>query len=302
MKYLKWVEKNCCSLEGKNIIVTGANSGIGLELTKYLCYLGAHVIMACRSINRAENAKATILKDIPNASLEIMEYDQSDTKSIETFYSKYLEKYNSLFALVNNAGIYHPAKDSKASNGYPLTIMTNYLGGYYLSKLFLPLLEKNDDSRLVFECSIAANFNKFKSLDFLSKSMKNTNIEYNLSKLAIGKGFCYLANQGYNTKVLMAHPGIASTNIFSSKGNSFARWFKWLATKLLPIFVHSTAKASLGLLKCVANKTIKNGTYLGPRGLLHIGGYPKTIKPSRYFQKNNDQLILETEDIISKLK
>ena len=51
-----------------------------------------------------------------------------------------------------------------------------------------------------------------------------------------------------------------------------------------------------------APETIKNGTYLGPRGLFHIGGYPKTIKPSRYFQKNNAQLILETEDIISKLK
>ena len=100
----------------------------------------------------------------------------------------------------------------------------------------------------------------------------------------------------------MAHPGVASTNVVSSKGNSVARWFKWLATKLLPIFVHSTAKASLGLLKCVANKSIKNGTYLGPRGLFHIGGYPKAIKPSRYFQINNAQLILETEDIISKLK
>ena len=111
-----------------------------------------------------------------------------------------------MFALVNNAGIYHPAKNSKASNGYPLTIMTNYLGGYCLSKLFLPLLEKNDDSRLIFECSIAANFNKFKSLDFLSKSMKNTNIEYNLSKLAIGKAFCYLANQGYVT-IINDHRG-----------------------------------------------------------------------------------------------
>ena len=246
--------------------------------------------------------KRKALTSFLNTDLSLEEINDEMAKIVEDRYSKYLEKYNSLFALVNNAGIYHPAKDSKASNGYPLTIMTNYLGGYYLSKLFLPLLEKNDDSRLVFECSIAANFNKFKSLDFLSKSMKNTNIEYNLSKLAIGKEFCYLANQGYNTKVLMAHPGIASTNIFSSKGNSFARWFKWLATKLLPIFVHSTAKASLGLLKCVANKTIKNGTYLGPRGLFHIGGYPKTIKPSRYFQKNNAQLILETEDIISKLK
>ncbi|MGM9857929.1 MAG: SDR family NAD(P)-dependent oxidoreductase [Bacilli bacterium] len=302
MKYLKWVNKNCSSLAGKNVIVTGANSGIGLELTKYLCFLGAHVIMACRSLSRAETAKNKILEEVPNASLEIMEYDQSDSKSIENFHSNFCQKYDTLYALVNNAGIYHPAKNSKASNGYPLTIMTNYLGGYYLSQLLLPMLEKNEDSRLIFECSLAANFNKYKNLEFLSSSMKNTNIEYNLSKLAIGKAFYYIASQDHNTKVLMAHPGVASTNIFSSKGNSFARWFKWLATKLLPIFVHSTAKASLGLLKCVANKNIENGTYLGPRGLFHIGGYPKVIKPSKYLRKNNDELITETENLILKLK
>ena len=305
MKYLRWVKKNCSSLEGKNIIVTGANSGIGLELTKYICYLGGHVIMACRSLQRAESAKSKVLEEVPNASLEILEYDQSSIESINNFYNTFKSKYTSLYALVNNAGIYHPAKDSKASNGYPLTIMTNFFGGYYLSKLLMPMLESNAGSRLIFESSIAATFNKFKNYDFLSNSLKDTNIEYNLSKLAIGKCYYYLCNQELKTKLYMAHPGISSTNIFSSKGNSFARWFKKLATTLLPIFVHCPAKASLGLLKCVANENIAQHVYLAPRGPFHISGFPKKIKPIKFMRKNNEEFIIEVNkhiDLMTEVK
>lgn len=305
MKYLKWVNKNCKRLDNKNIIVTGANSGIGYEAAKYFAYLGAHVIMACRSLERANSAKSQILEEIKDASIDVIEYDQSSLESIDKFVKEYTSKYKTLYALVNNAGIYHPATNSKASNGYPLTIMTNYLGSYYLTSKMLEYIKAQEECTILFECSIAANFTKVKDYNYLSQSLKNTNIEYNLSKTAVGKEFIYysdLLKDKKNIKVMMSHPGISSTNIFNSKGNTLAKWFKKLAKTLLPFFVHCPAKASLGLVKCVAGINATNNSYLGPRGLFELSGYPKQVRVSNYIKKDIDSFINETNKCIKQME
>ncbi len=305
MNYLKWINKNCISLIGKNVIVTGANSGIGFETSKVLAYLGANVIMACRSIEKANKAKELILTELPNAKIDIFKYDQSDINSINEFVKNFTNKYSSLFALVNNAGIYHPANGSKASNGYPLTIMTNFLGQYYLTRKLLPYIKKQEECRIVFETSIAANFSKLKGYDYLTKSLKNTNIEYNISKCAVAKGCLYLKDElkDYtNIKVLLSHPGISATNIFASKGNTFSKFFKKLALCILPFFVHKPAKACLGEVYCVANANITSGTFVGPRGLFKISGFPKKTKTSKFINNDIDGFINEVNKCMYNLE
>ena len=94
MKYKKWLDENISDLSNKNIIITGANSGIGFYTTLCLVYKGANVIMACRNLNKANKAKEDILKVVTNAKLDIIQLDLSDFNSIENFNKVLREKYS----------------------------------------------------------------------------------------------------------------------------------------------------------------------------------------------------------------
>jgi NAD(P)-dependent dehydrogenase (short-subunit alcohol dehydrogenase family) len=96
------------SQKGKIAIVTGANTGLGKEITIGLARKEVKVIMACRSIKKAEEAKTEIIKIIPNANIEIMELDLSSLKSVRNFAKSFSEKYKQLNFLIENAGIMIP--------------------------------------------------------------------------------------------------------------------------------------------------------------------------------------------------
>ena len=87
----------------KVAIVTGANSGVGLEVTKGLLKNGIHVVMACRNLEKANNAKEQILLDLPSSKLEVMIIDLSDFESVRTFAQNFKSKFQRLDILVNNA-------------------------------------------------------------------------------------------------------------------------------------------------------------------------------------------------------
>ena len=82
MRYLKYIDINVESQKGKVFVVTGATSGIGLEVSKQLAYKGAKVIMAVRNLAKANKIKEDILKEVKDADLEIMKFDQADFSSI----------------------------------------------------------------------------------------------------------------------------------------------------------------------------------------------------------------------------
>ena len=107
MKFKKYVDKLNIDLTDKTYIVTGANSGLGLETTKYLLYLNANVIMACRNKTKALNAESEIRTTISTGKIIIEEYDQSDIESIKNFAQKVIQSYK-IDGVVFNAGIYFP--------------------------------------------------------------------------------------------------------------------------------------------------------------------------------------------------
>ena len=89
--YTKYLDK-LESLEDKVVIVTGANSGLGYQTSLALAYKNARVIMACRNLEKAENAKNKILKLVPNAKIDICKYDQGSFESIEKLTYKLLNE------------------------------------------------------------------------------------------------------------------------------------------------------------------------------------------------------------------
>ena len=100
-----WTLNDMPDLKGKTIIVTGGNSGLGYESVKAFANKHADVILASRSLEKGENAKSEILKDIPNGRIDVIRLDLGDMESIKSFVSEFKKRYKNLDILLNNAGI-----------------------------------------------------------------------------------------------------------------------------------------------------------------------------------------------------
>jgi WW domain-containing oxidoreductase len=124
---------------GKNVIITGANSGMGYESAKALAKVGAHVILACRSESKAKEAIQKIKNEVPKASLEFVALDLVDFCSIEKFVKAL--KVDKVDLLVNNAGIM-TSEYTLTPQSHEITAGVNHFGHFYLTKLLLPLLLK----------------------------------------------------------------------------------------------------------------------------------------------------------------
>lgn len=112
--------------------VTGASSGLGFETTKELARKGAKVVMACRNPQKADTARKKIMNEIPDADLDVMILDLASQKSVADFADAFLEKYERLDTLVNNAGIM-AAPYSETVDGFENHFATNYLGHFALT-------------------------------------------------------------------------------------------------------------------------------------------------------------------------
>jgi NAD(P)-dependent dehydrogenase (short-subunit alcohol dehydrogenase family) len=122
-------------------LVTGANAGIGFEIVRGLAATGAHVVMACRDLAKAEAARAVLLKDAPGASLEILHVDLASQASIRAAAASFTERHPTLDVLVNNAAAVSQTRKTTA-DGIELTFATNVLGYHLLTSLLRPLLER----------------------------------------------------------------------------------------------------------------------------------------------------------------
>ncbi len=274
MKYLKYINKNIPSLKGKTFIVTGATSGIGLEVTKQLAYKEAKVIMAVRNLSKANKVKEDILKEVKDADIEIIKYDQADFSSIEEFANNI--KNNKYDGLILNAGIFHPTNNMTTVDGYPLTIGTNYLGAYYLAKCLSSSFEKGNIKRVVVTSSLVRVFGKTKHYEKYLLNVKNKpNRTYNISKRMNYNFAANLKAKYPNLEVVITHPGLARTNIIKADSSSFKSWFKFAGDKFLKIFANSAEKSAICTLLSASKDDINELDFIYPRGLLHAVGYPK---------------------------
>ena len=135
-----WLKENCnISLNGKTVLVTGANSGVGFKTAEISAYLGADVILACRNKERAEEARLNLISDYPESSISVIQLDLASLSSIEAFSEELVRNQVHIDVFVNNAGAFRqPGK--KTADGFDLVIGTNYIGTYYLSERLLPYL------------------------------------------------------------------------------------------------------------------------------------------------------------------
>ncbi|MEO2077613.1 MAG: oxidoreductase [Bacillus sp. (in: firmicutes)] len=279
------------TLEGKKIIITGANSGIGYEAAKALSKSGAEVVLAVRNEEKGKVAVESIFKEIPHAKVVVMRLDLADLTSVRDFVEEFKKRYDSLHILINNAGVMVPPY-GLTKDGFELQFGSNHLGHFALTGLLLPLLKNTPQSRVVSLSSIAhrgASID-FDNLDGLKgyKGMKF----YGQSKLANLLFAKELDNRlkehGLPTISLACHPGISSTNLFKIGKREAPGYLK----ALMKVFFQRAEMGALPTIYAATEPSLKGGEYIGPDGRGNRKGKPtiETPAPGVYNSETMKQL------------
>ncbi|KAG7389814.1 hypothetical protein PHYBOEH_007234 [Phytophthora boehmeriae] len=297
-----WDVSHIPSLTGKVAVVTGANSGIGFITALELARKQAQVVLACRSVERGHQAVNAIKSELGDAihSVEFMELDLSDLRSVQRFGETFVTKFERLDILVNNAGLLVPLQTHTAE-GLEMQFAVNHLGHFYLTSLLFELLKRGDEpSRVVTVSSLSHSWVKL-NLSKLARSRPDKSTyskEYATSKLA-NLLFTYELNRritaaGLAGKVLAvaAHPGIASSEIpLKVLAGHFPSWMQSFVRKLFEIshLGQPIERGALPSLFAATGVSVKSGDYFGPDGFLGIRGKcPKKIESSRASHSEED--------------
>ncbi len=263
-------------------IVTGANSGIGYETAHRLAARHAHVVMACRNLDKAETAKARILDDLPEAALDVMKLDLSSLASVHAFAEAFRARYERLDLLINNAGVMIPPY-STTEEGFELQFGTNHLGHFALTGLLLPLINQTPKARIVNVSSTAHRFGKI-DFDNLNAEMGYAKWPfYGQSKLAnllfTYELQRYLEAAGQTTISVAAHPGWTATNLQQHTG---------LAQFLNRFFAMTPEQGALPTLFAATASSVSGGAFYGPDGFYEIRGYPTQVRSN---QRSHDRAV-----------
>ena len=299
-KTKRWLNKNCnISLKGKTILVTGANSGVGFKTAEIAVYLGADVILACRSKDRAAEARLALLHDYPGASVTVMHLDLASLSSIETFAEELQSSKADIDTFVNNAGVFRQPGE-KTTDGFDLVIGTNYIGTYYLSERLLPYLSALPHEVVyVNTISIIHKIAKVDYEDFYYEREKryHTFPVYARSKLCLARYTYALAQQyaGSNVRILMNNPGMTITPMGL---NAFGNGCRRLAGIVGPLS-NSPEKSALSLAYILSHD-VPAGAIIGPNKGFGGWGYPEANRVGRRVREGAEELIRFTNREIEK--
>lgn len=275
---MPWTIADAPDLTGKRFVITGANSGLGLEATRHLVSKNASIVMACRNTQKGEEAAAGVRAKVPTASIDVMALDLSSLASIAAFAKALAAKYSVVDVLMNNAGVM-ALPFSKTADGFEMQIGTNHLGHFALTAQVLPLLEAAPAPRIVSVSSNAHLMGKIKLDDLNSEKSYSKWPAYGQSKLAnllfIYELERWLRKHGKKSIAVAAHPGYSSTNLQTAdamKQSSIGEWVMKLGNSL---FAQSAEMGSLPQVYAAVHPEVKGGQYFGPDGFMAQAGFPK---------------------------
>ncbi|MDA3816916.1 MAG: oxidoreductase [Prolixibacteraceae bacterium] len=276
----KWTFDNIPDLQGKTIIVTGGNSGLGYESVKAFAQNGAKVILACRNLEKGEKAKTEILQTRPKGEIMVMRVDLMDLDSVREFALQFKSKYSKLDVLLNNAGIM-ATPYFKTKDGFEAQLGTNHLGHFALTGLLLDVLNDTSGSRVVNVSSMAHKSGKmdFNDLMFEKGRKFKTMKAYGQSKLA-NLLFTYELQRYFESKnidsiAVAAHPGGSNTRLASHLEDS---GFMKMISRVVRGVMQDAAKGALPQIRASVDSNVKGGEYYGPGGIGEIAGYPVLVK------------------------
>jgi NAD(P)-dependent dehydrogenase (short-subunit alcohol dehydrogenase family) len=275
-----WTEALIPDQAGRIALITGANSGIGLETARMLAARGAHVVLACRTRAKAETARESILADTPSAEVSLVDLDLSSLASVAAASAEVQTRFDRLDLLVNNAGVM-ATPYQRTVDGFELQLATNHLGHAALTAHLLPELLATEGSRVVNVSSLAHRMGRIDFDDLQSERRYKAWRAYGQSKLA-NLLFTFelqrrLAAAGADTIAVAAHPGISETNLVASTGGIGGRLMA-LTRPVSKVFSQSSHAGALPTVRAATDAAVRGGEYYGPSGFMEQRGTPKLVE------------------------
>jgi retinol dehydrogenase-12 len=205
------------SMTGKDVVITGGNTGLGKEAAIALASLGAHVTILCRSTERG-NAAVEEIKSLSGSDMVSAEVcDLADLKSIDECSKRLLSRMAKVDVLMNNAGVMAIPQREVTSNGFEKHMGINHLGHFALTSNLMPLVEKSEAGRIVTVSSTAHLLGKLDRSNLLLESGYEPWPAYGNSKLAnvlFTKALAAkLKEKGSRVVALVNHPGVCRTEL-----------------------------------------------------------------------------------------
>ncbi|XP_053744149.1 retinol dehydrogenase 13 isoform X1 [Synchiropus splendidus] len=230
----RWIAGGVCRctarLDGKTVLITGANTGIGKETSRDMAARGARVVMACRDLTRAEAAAEHVRQATGNGNVVIRHLDLASMFSVRQFAKDFLDSEDRLDILINNAGVMMCPK-WMTEDGFETQLAVNHLGHFLLTNLLLPKLRSSTPSRVVTVSSIAHKGGRIDLDDlFFSCRPYSPLVSYQQSKLANVLFTRELARRlsGSGVSAFCLHPGVIRTEL----GRHVEGWFPLLGALL----------------------------------------------------------------------
>jgi NAD(P)-dependent dehydrogenase (short-subunit alcohol dehydrogenase family) len=252
---------------GRTFVVTGANSGLGLETTRALAGAGAHVVLAVRDTDKGAEAAAGV-----TGSTEVRELDLTDLASVRRFAEGWDQ---SLDGLVNNAGIMMVA-EGRTTDGFERQFGTNHLGHFALTNLLLPRIT----DRVV---NVSSSLHRGPQVSFDDVNLEGSYTPtraYQQSKLAnllfTAELQRRLTEAGSKVRATAAHPGYAATNLQSHHANPLMSRLMWVGNKVIATSAADGARPTV----YAATRNVPGNTYVGPTKLHQTRGAPGPVSRS----------------------
>lgn len=303
---MTWTSTDIPDQQGRLALITGANSGLGLETARALLAKGATVVLGCRSLARAEQARRELLPAAAagGGAIDLLELDLASLERVRRAAAALADRYGRLDLLINNAGLMALPR-LLTRDGFEMQLGVNHLGHFALTAALLPLMHGRPAARVVTVTSGAQYFGRIAFADLQGERRYDRWAAYGQSKLA-NVMFALelqqrLRDQGEPVLSLAAHPGMARTNLQPASIAANGSWLEPLAYRLMDPLFQSAAMGALPQLYAATAAEAMPGGHYGPNQFGGLRGWPKAVRiaPAALDAEQRQRLWARSEELTS---
>lgn len=279
-------------MEKKLAVITGADGGMGTEITRAVARAGYRVIMACYDPAKAEAKRRMLAEETGNAEIEVRAINLASLASVAAFADRLLQEGEPLALLMNNAGTMETGRHI-TEDGLERTVSVNYVGPYLLTRKLLPLM--GEGSRVVNMVSCTYAIGRLDFPDFFLRGKKGAFWRipiYSNTKLALTLFTIELARRVKERGIVVnaADPGIVSTNIITMH-----MWFDPLTDILFRPFIRTPRQGAATAVSLLLDEEAGRRT-----GTLNVSCRPKALSDKYLHHRQADELWSLTEQRVKQ--
>ena len=279
-------------MKQKLAVITGADGGMGMEITRAVATAGYKVIMACRDPEIAEEKRQLIMRETGNIALEIVPVNLASLSSTASFAHELLQRGEAITLLMNNAGTME-TKRRITEDGLERTVSVNYVAPYLLTRKLLPLM--GEGSRIVNMVSCTYAIGKLDFPDFFLRGKKGAFWRipiYSNTKLALTLFTIALSEKVKEKGIVVnaADPGIVSTPIITMH-----MWFDPLTDIFFRPFIRTPRQGAATAISLLLDEDAGKRT-----GTLNVSCHPKQLAEKFFHHVQMKELWDKTEEIVAK--